>query len=71
MLLEKTHCQKVFPFTRADVSSLAMTALARTMSAILSASAASGIAPRASILAMAPSEIFKPNTPRTNSVRRA
>jgi hypothetical protein len=42
----------------------------RTVSAILSASAANGFATRASMLAMARSESFNPNNPSITSVGR-
>ena len=64
------HCHQVLPFTRALVSSLAMTSLARTSAAIRSAGAAMASPTRASMLAMAPCEMVRPNRPWQTSVSR-
>src|SRR5580704_17541721 len=65
------HCQCVLPLTRADVSSLAITVLLRTVSWMVCAHSANGSAARASMLAIAPSEIFRPNRPSSTSAKRA
>jgi hypothetical protein len=58
------------PFTRALVSSLAITALARTSAAIRSAGSAIVLPTRASMLAMAPCEMVRPSRPWQTSVSR-
>ena len=57
------------PQTLAEVSSDAITGLRRTVSAMVSASSAKGRAARRSMLARAPSDIVKPNSPPIISVR--
>src|SRR6266849_6736372 len=57
-----THCQWVWPLTRAEVSSEATTAACRTRSAMASAAALRAGSARASILAIAPSLIVSPNS---------
>jgi hypothetical protein len=56
-----THCHQVLPRTRAEVSSEATTALARTSAAIASAAAARGGPARLRMLAIAPSLMSRPN----------
>ena len=56
------------PQTLAEVSSDAITGLRRTVSAIVVPATANGVAARPSMLAMAPSESFRPNRPSSTSV---
>jgi hypothetical protein len=60
----------VLPFTRALVSSLAITSLERTVAAICCAGAPNGWPARNSMLEIAPWESVRPNSPSHSSVRR-
>ena len=68
--LSSTHCHQVLPRTRAEVSSEPTTGLARTTAAIGAVAASSGASARASMLAIAPSLMLRPNTSAISRVRR-
>src|SRR5713101_7996207 len=66
-----THCHQFFPSTRAEVSSEATTLLLRTSAAVVSAAVVSGIPARASMLAIAPSLTWIPNTSSSRRTNRS
>jgi hypothetical protein len=62
LVREKTHCQWVMPLVRVVVSSDAMTCAVSSFSVIALVAAAMPVPRRRKALAMAPSEMTRPNS---------